>query len=462
MSNQLSGIASLAYQGTRSGNPPNLTYQKRSPVVNDWQNFSIGDIWINTNLELAFILVSLANNQAVWAEIQTGSGSNIESIEGDVGVITPTNNAILLTALNTAGNSVEFVGSGSTMKLAFSLNGNTFLGLNAGNTSAFPQNNTSLGVGSLENIGSATYNLALGYEAGTNYTGIESDNILLMNSGTVGESNVIRIGTQGTGSGQQNANYQAGIYGVTPSGTLQSVIINSSGQLGSVAGTTITTINVQTFTASGTYTPTAGMQYCVIEVVGGGGGAGGVGASAAGTCGASSGGAGGGYSRGVFSAATIGASQTVTVGAGGTGGAGTLDGTGGGTSSVGALISATGGTQGFHGAVAAAGLTLGGNTPGIGSGGQLNLSGNPGLNAWSQFISGTSFYLAEPGKGGSSVFGGGGGASGLGSGASGQEQGQNGSNYGGGGGGGVSIGGGTAITGGNGANGVVIITEYIS
>jgi len=33
-------------------------------------------------------------------------------------------------------------------------------------------------------------------------------------------------------------------------------------------------VHIQVFTSSGTYTPTSGMKYCTIEVVGGGGGSG--------------------------------------------------------------------------------------------------------------------------------------------------------------------------------------------
>src|ERR1700733_11610103 len=77
-------------------------------------------------------------------------------------------------------------------------------------------------------------------------------------------------------------------------------------------------ITIQTFTTTGTYTPSAGMKYALIEVVGGGAAAGG---NQAVTTGGStgSGGGSGGYSRGIFTAATIGASQAVTIGAGGTG-----------------------------------------------------------------------------------------------------------------------------------------------
>ena len=75
------------------------------------------------------------------------------------------------------------------------------------------------------------------------------------------------------------------------------------------------------FTANGTYTPTVGMSYCIIECVGGGGGGGG--ASDFGSINnviTGGGGGSGGYSRKKASAADIGVSKTVTIGAGGTAG----------------------------------------------------------------------------------------------------------------------------------------------
>src|SRR6266404_4166037 len=48
--------------------------------------------------------------------------------------------------------------------------------------------------------------------------------------------------------------------------------LNISSQL----GRRITTVQIQSFTGNGTYTPTPGMLYCVIECVGGGGAGGGL------------------------------------------------------------------------------------------------------------------------------------------------------------------------------------------
>lgn len=103
----------------------------------------------------------------------------------------------------------------------------------------------------------------------------------------------------------------------------------------------------QLFPTAGTftYTPTPGMTFAIMKVQGAG--AAGAGASvpsvgnvslgAPGTCGA--------YGEGLFTAAAIGASQTVTIGAGGAAGPNAAGGNGG-ASSVGSLISAPGGIGG--------------------------------------------------------------------------------------------------------------------
>jgi hypothetical protein len=103
-------------------------------------------------------------------------------------------------------------------------------------------------------------------------------------------------------------------------------------------------LGVRVFTSSGTYVPSPGMTSVVIKVQGAGGNGGGgvlpssglVSIGAPGTCGA--------YAEGLFSAASIGASQVVTVGAIGTVGSGA--GGNGGSTSVGSIISAPGGIGG--------------------------------------------------------------------------------------------------------------------
>ena len=209
-------------------------------------------------------------------------------------------------------------------------------------------------------------------------------------------------------------------------------------------------VNIQTFTANGTYTPTTGMTYCKIQLVGGGGGGGG----AVPSYNAGGGGGAGGYSYGVFTAATVGASQTVTIGALGAGGAaGTHNGSAGGTTSVGSLISATGGSGG-GGADNVTGIGVSG-AGGSGSSGAVNLSGQAGGIGVFSYIPGVPLEFSIGGAGGSSLFGAGGVYNYLTPGTIGVAA----TGYGSGGSGGAANA--SNIGGGAGTAGFVIITEYI-
>ena len=224
---------------------------------------------------------------------------------------------------------------------------------------------------------------------------------------------------------------------------------NSSGTL-AMRGLSVV---VQVFAASGTYTPTSGMLYAMIEVVGSGGGSGGVATTSGTTSGYAAGGGGGEYARGIFTAATIGASQTVTINNGGTAAtAGNNPGGTGGTNSVGALITAVGGGGGAGSAAAATGSgvsNLGGIGGTGGSGGDFRFPGNPGGNGIASFgLFGTS------GAGGTSYFSGG--ARGLVASAVGDA----GQLYGGGASGSVGFNV-AARAGAAGGKGIVVITEYV-
>ncbi len=111
---------------------------------------------------------------------------------------------------------------------------NTCIGYSSLRDVATGSNNTAVGWFSLGTT-TGSNNTAVGYNSGTQYTGTESSNIVIGNIGTLADSNTIRIGTQGAGAGQQNKTFIAGINGtsVTAAGT---VVINSSGQLGTTSG----------------------------------------------------------------------------------------------------------------------------------------------------------------------------------------------------------------------------------
>lgn len=259
-----------------------------------------------------------------------------------------------------------------------------------------------------------------------------------------------------------------GVQGVAVANKNYVTINTSTGAIGSDAGPSsgFTSVVIQTFTGDGTYTPTAGMKYCVVEVVGGGGG----GASAVDTSmttGSASGGGGGGaggYAREVFSAATIGASKSVTVGAAGAAGSASDGGTGG-TSDLGGLVQATGGVGGSRTESSPNGYlsTAMGGLAGVGSGGNVNNYSQSGGAAFSAAITVGAVQIPQygiSGQGGSSMYGSGGRSAISDPNGASTPTGNAGLGYGSGGSGGTGDGI-TFADGGAGTAGIVIVTEYI-
>ena len=100
-------------------------------------------------------------------------------------------------------------------------------------------NNAAFGDNTLSAIHTGGYNIALGYHAGISHTLADSSNIDIGNTGTLCDSNVMRIGTQGSGNGQQNTCFIAGITGVTVSSAAVVTLNTSTGQLGELAQLTV-------------------------------------------------------------------------------------------------------------------------------------------------------------------------------------------------------------------------------
>jgi len=208
--------------------------------------------------------------------------------------------------------------------------------------------------------------------------------------------------------------------------------------------------NIVTFTTSGTYTPPAGIRSIKFTTIGAGGGAGGVDGQGVGTTAASVPGAGGGavLKRVVL----IDSSYTITIGAGGAGGAaGNNPGSNGGTTTVGsASITLTaGGGSGGTGSIGTSGNTVfSGVIGGTASGGDLNLEGGdtPGAGV----AGGDPVGLPNSGA---SILGG-------------TTRGVNGANgdnalvEGAGGGAVATLDVATNFSGGNGAGGIVIVEEF--
>ncbi|QAV45379.1 carbohydrate kinase [Pantoea agglomerans] len=209
-------------------------------------------------------------------------------------------------------------------------------------------------------------------------------------------------------------------------------------------------LNVQLFTASGTYTPTPGTKSIVVEVQGAGGGAGGIGGAGTGTVAIGNGGAAGGYAKSRLTSGFSGG-ISITVGTGGPGGnLAPTNGTDGGLSSFGSTIIANGGAGGLGQNQTTPPYSVTGSLGGIATGGNIvNMRGGASANG-----AALSTGSVLPGIGGAAMLG-----------LPVLSPANNGApiyaafGYGAGGGGSYAFNR-AGFSGGSGANGVVIIWEY--
>lgn len=219
------------------------------------------------------------------------------------------------------------------------------------------------------------------YADGTTLTATNSSVLPVANGGT-GLSSTPANGALdiGNGTGFTRTTLTAGS-GIAITNGAGSISIATSGGGGFS--------NMQVFTSTGTFTVPTGVTKVKVTVVGGGAGGQSSGGysvpCAADVFYAGSGGGGGGTAVAYLTGLTPGGTVTVTIGAAGTGGTfpGTSppnSGTSGGASSFGAYCSATGGSNA--------------STGGIGSSGNLNISGGTAIGA-----TGGGTSVSPPGNG---------------------------------------------------------------
>jgi hypothetical protein len=250
------------------------------------------------------------------------------------------------------------------------------------------------------------------------------------------------------------------------------LVLKGSGQTGSdtaiTVGATGTTTFAETVTFAGgklfhgmtsitatgstTWTKPAGVTAIMVYITGAGGGGGGGNPNYN-----SRGGGGAGGTAIKWITSGIGSTETVTIGTGGTAGAGNTggsdggDGTRGVTSSFGSHFSATGG---YGGVVEATMISYVDSDRGNGVSGDINIFGGDGQN-----YQGGQAHTDEAGGsiGGGSYWG----TGGMGGHSNGSAPGRPGRAYGSGGGGGDQIASGAAGAGGDGKSGICVIYTYI-
>lgn len=280
----------------------------------------------------------------------------------------------------------------------------------------------------------------------------------LLSGGSAADPAFGNLGVAAGGTGQTTLTAHAVLVGEGTTAIAQ-VAPSTAGQALISAGATADPIfgnptgvllNVQKFTTSGTYTPTTGTNSIIVECVGGGAGGGGASATSSSQVSAAPGGGAGAYAKGRITSAFSGV--TVTIGAGGSGGAaGANAGGNGGTTSFGALITAPGGVGGSGEAAFTPPIILGSRATSAQASGASLING---VGAAGDYAIGMSTSDVASGSGAGTIFGAGAtvvAATGPGTAAV---------SAGSGGSGGMSVAGGAAQAGGAGAAGVCIIYEY--
>lgn len=216
-------------------------------------------------------------------------------------------------------------------------------------------------------------------------------------------------------------------------------------------------VKVTAFTSNGTHTPDADCLFADVYCWGGGGQGGGAGAAGAGAAAAGTGGSAGAKAYRRVTIAQIGASQSVTIGAGGsTSTAGANTGQAGANTTYGALVSAKGGEGGLGFATGAIGVIGAVSAPTQSATGDIRgytVPGYPGVSA---------AVITIGGAGASNELGGGQlGARIATAGTNSQAGGAANSNTGGGGGGAATSNSGAAAAGGAGGSGLCVVIEYL-
>jgi hypothetical protein len=296
----------------------------------------------------------------------TGLGGNINITAGAGGSSSGASGSINITAGATQGIAN---GGGVTISTA---NNNTANGGNTGGIGISTGTFTSTGQGSSGAMALSTGATLTGFNSGSlslqtgNSPAATSGNVNIStgtaNGGGISGNITLSPGTATSGT-RGKVQVQDGTEG-TAKQYLKSV--NTTGGVSFSA--LFTSVNRQVFTTSGTYTKSTGCQFVRIVMCGGGGGSGGITSTVA-TAYIATGGGGGAACLDFFvPASVLGATETITIGAGGA--AGTAGGNGGvgGTTQFGATLAWTcgggGGSAGLANTTAGVKLTAPGNSGG--------------------------------------------------------------------------------------------------
>lgn len=251
MSSSTSGLNPQNYLGVNASTPPNLYTIGRPPTIKDWQNFILGDFWLDYTTQKLYVLTSIASHVANWAVIAAPAG-DIDALIPDVGgavfpfagninvfgAATPDNPNINITTTNVAANTfgvglkggiqlpstntgglVGYISLGGSNSFhAYGAN-NIFVGALAGNTAVTltGARNCGYGVVSLFGLTSGNDNTAIGYDSLNAITSASNNTAVgsgALNAATTGHDNIAIGYNTGMNYGTESNNILIGNNGV--------------------------------------------------------------------------------------------------------------------------------------------------------------------------------------------------------------------------------------------------------
>lgn len=227
MTNRINGRSMRNYIGTNASQPPNITFNDHQPSQFDRFNYQVGDLWLytdptpGTNYQELWYLASLKGSlpgikgpKAKWVLLASGNTGNVSKFQMDVGTAEPNDDGIVFNlagentnsegdnihtmrvnlnrfiewpTTNAAGDEGVIYLNGQTFLHNFGDNGdadgNTFLGIQAGNLTNIGNSNTGIGDLALHFLTIGINNTAVGSSAGSSITSANNCTFIGQESG---------------------------------------------------------------------------------------------------------------------------------------------------------------------------------------------------------------------------------------------------------------------------------------
>lgn len=101
MAKRLTSRNPLAYIGVEPLTPANTTQSKRNPTIDDFKNFEIGDVWVNTEIDEIWMLSSKTSTSGTWIQVGDSGGVGASQFATDAGTA-----AALGDTINIVGGSL--------------------------------------------------------------------------------------------------------------------------------------------------------------------------------------------------------------------------------------------------------------------------------------------------------------------------------------------------------------------